>query len=112
MFNKNKIEVIPFKDFMSRPAACIQKEIPLQTNIYGFLPGMSLERFFDMSPQVSGLYAVVLGVGAFAMLSHLIEVTTAKNGFNNVAYVIETVTRFILPMGTFGFMIWVLFKII
>jgi hypothetical protein len=78
----------------------------------GLLPSVTMSGLLDMSPQMTGLYSVVLGVGGLAILSHLIEVNSAKNGFSRFAYVVESITRFILPVGTFSFMIWALFKII
>ncbi|WP_145925833.1 hypothetical protein [Bacillus weihaiensis] len=105
-----KTEVIDFREFLAGSSKSNQSsDITLYS---GFLPSMTISSFFDMSPTMSGLYCVVLGVGCFAILSHLIEVNSAKNGFNKLAYIVESITRFILPVGTFSFMIWVLFKIV
>lgn len=109
MLFKQKTEVIDFKTFLAGNKSNQSSDIKLYS---GLLPSITLSGFFDMSPQMTGLYAVVIGVGCFAILSHLIEVNTAKNGFSKLAYIIESVTRFILPVGTFSFMIWALFKII
>lgn len=108
---KQKTEVIDFKTFLA--GNHVESKGASDITLYsGLLPTMSVERFFDMSPQMTGLYVLVLSAGAFAILSHLIEVGTAKNGMSNVAYVVETVTRFIMPVSAFGFMVWALFKIV
>ncbi|MBD1381021.1 hypothetical protein [Metabacillus arenae] len=80
---KQKTEVIPFREFMRRQAIPL-KEQPYTPILYSLLPGMSIESFFNMSPQMTGLYALVLGAGALGILSHLIEVNAAKSGFENV----------------------------
>jgi len=64
-----------------------------------------------MSPAVAGAYALVLGVGGLAVLSHLLEVNFAKTGLDNIAHVVEGFTRFILPVAAYGFMLYVLYKL-
>lgn len=112
VFTKNKIEVIPFREFMSPPAETIPKVKPHTPILYSLVPGMTVERFFDMSPQVATAYALVLGVGGIAILSHLIETSIAKSGLEHVSYIIEKITSLALPIGTYAFMFWVLYKIV
>jgi hypothetical protein len=110
MIFKQKTEVIDFKTFLAGNR--VNKSTSDIKLYSGLLPSMTFSSFFDMTPHMTGLYVVVIGVGCFAILSHLIEVNSAKNGYSKLAYIIESITRFVLPVGTFSFMIWVLFKIV
>ncbi|MGM0879031.1 MAG: hypothetical protein ACQEWV_31395 [Bacillota bacterium] len=112
MIFKPKTETIDFKTFLAGNRVKQSNRTSDITLYSGLLPSMTFSSFFDMTPQITGLYAVVIGVGCFAILSHLFEINSAKNGFYKLAYVIESITRFILPVGTFSFMIWALFKIV
>lgn len=108
MIFKKKIETILFREFLAGPHTKRTSPTPI---VYGLVPGMSIEGFFDMSPEVAGAYALVLGAGGIAILSHFLEINFAKTGFENIAYVIEGLTRVILPAGAYGFILYVFYKL-
>ena len=105
---KRKIETIPFREFLAGPNEKRMSHTPI---LYSLVPGMSIEGFFNMSPEVAGAYALVIGVGAIGILSHVLEVNFVKAGIENVAYVIEGITKVLLPVGTYGFILYVLYKL-
>lgn len=99
MFRKQQLEVIDFKTFMAgkyrKPKSLII------TSVYSFMPSITVSSFF--SPDVAGIYAVVLGVFAIGMLSHGLEVYAASSGRESLAEAIETVTRLAFTIGGFSF---------
>ncbi|MFJ7855270.1 hypothetical protein ACIQX3_21265 [Peribacillus frigoritolerans] len=104
---KQKIEVIEFKTFM---AGTYRKPKQLiNTAIYSFMPTITLSSF--LSPDVAGIYAVVLGVFAIGMLSHFLEVTAASSGREELAWAIETVTRLVFTIGGFSSIAWFLLSL-
>lgn len=105
---KRKIETIPFREFLAGPNEKRMSHTPI---LYSLVPGMSIEGFFNMSPEVAGAYALVIGVGAIGMLSHVLEVNFAKAGFENISYVIEAITKAALPVGTYSFILYVFYKL-
>lgn len=108
---RNRIEVIDFKTFMAGNHRKPAPKPKLATPIYGFMPSITLSSFMHMSPEIAGLYAVVIGVGAFAILSHLAEITAATYGHESLASFIETATRLIFPVAAFSFIGWFLFSL-
>ncbi|MFK9120727.1 hypothetical protein ACJEBK_28415 [Peribacillus frigoritolerans] len=107
MFRKQQIEVIDFKTFM---AGTYQKPKRLiNTSIYSFMPSITVSSF--LSPDVAGIYAVVLGVFAVGMLSHFLEVTAASSGREELAWAIETVTRLGFTIGGFSSIAWFLLSL-
>ncbi|AXN39875.1 hypothetical protein [Peribacillus butanolivorans] len=112
MRRKEKIEVLDFRGFMAGDIR--RKETrpkKLTTPIYGFMPSITLSGFMHMSPEIAGLYAVVIGVGAFALLSHLAETTAAAHGYEALASFIETATHLIFPIAAYSFIGWFLFSL-
>jgi hypothetical protein len=103
MFYKNKIEVIPFEDFMSRPAASIQKKTPLQTNIYSFLPTITIKGMFPLGDPAFALFligsCVVVGIA-------LSEPVFASGGFTEVSSGISSFLKVLLPVVGYGLIFW------
>lgn len=108
---RKKIEVIDFKTFMAGNHRKPTPKPKLAAPIYGFMPSITLSSFMHMSPEITGLYAVVIGVGTFAILSHLAETTAATYGHESLASFIETATRLIFPVAAFSFIGWFLFSL-
>lgn len=107
MFRKRQIEVIDFRTFM---AGNYRKQNRLiNTSIYGFMPSITVSSF--LSPDVAGIYAVVLGVFAIGMLSHCLEVYAAGSGREALAEAIETLTRLAFSIGGFSFIGWFLLSL-
>ncbi|MFE4812779.1 hypothetical protein ACFQ9Y_16820 [Peribacillus simplex] len=107
MFRKQQIEVIDFKTFMAgtyrKPKRLINPAV------YSFIPSITVSSF--LSPDVAGIYAVVLGVFAIGMLSHFLEVTAASSGREELAWAIETVTRLAFTIGGFSSIAWFLLSL-
>lgn len=108
---RSKIEVIDFKTFMAGNHRKPAPKPKLTTPIYGFIPSVTLSSFMHMSPEIAGMYAVVIGVGAFAMLSHLAETTAASYGYEALASFIDTATHLIFPVAAYSFIGWFLFTL-
>lgn len=96
---RNRIEVIDFKTFMAGNHRKPNRFI--NTTVYSFLPSITVSSF--LSPDIVGLYTVVLGVFAFGMLSHCLETYAASTGHEALAETIETVTRLAFSIGGFSF---------
>lgn len=105
---KEKTKVIDFKTFISEGYVDKPK---LAAPIYGFMPSISASSFLHMSPEIGGLYALVIGVGSFAMLSHCLEVIATAHGYEEIASFIETTTRLLFPIAAFSFIGWFLFSL-
>lgn len=107
MFRKQQQEVIDFKTFMAGTYRKPKRFI--NTPMYSFMPSITVSSFF--SPDVAGIYAVVLGVFAIGMLSHFLEVTAASSGREELAWAIETVTRLAFTIGGFSSIAWFLLSL-
>ncbi|MFK4388785.1 hypothetical protein ABH916_000713 [Peribacillus frigoritolerans] len=104
MFRKQQLEVIDFKTFI---AGTYRKPNRLiNTSVYGFMPSITVSSFF--SPDIAGVYAVLVGVFAIAMLSHCLETYAASTGREALAEAIETITRLAFSIGGFSFIGWFL----
>jgi hypothetical protein len=106
MFKKQQLEVIDFKTFM---AGTYRKPNRINTSVLSFMPSITLSSF--LSPDVAGIYAVVLGVFAIGMLSHFLEVTAASSGREELAWAIETITRLAFTIGGFSSIAWFLLSL-
>ncbi|MFE4430843.1 hypothetical protein ACFRH9_28375 [Peribacillus butanolivorans] len=105
MFRQQRIEKIDFKTFMAGNHRKPSKHLT-NTTLYSFLPSVSVSSFF--SPDIAGVYAVLLGVFAFGMLSHFLETYAASTGREALAEAIETITRLAYSIGGFSFIGWFL----
>lgn len=105
MFRKLQIEVIDFKTFM---AGTNRKPNRLNTSIYGFMPSITISSF--LSPDVAGIYAVLLGLFALG-ISHCLESFAASSGREELAWAIETVTRLAFTIGGFSSIGWFLLSL-
>ncbi|MFJ5625469.1 hypothetical protein ACIQD3_22830 [Peribacillus loiseleuriae] len=110
MLFKPKKETIDFKTFLAGNRVSKPKHL-INNSIYGFMPSITFSSFFHMTPEISGLYAVVMGVGAIGMLSHGLEMMAANSGYETLAAAIETMTRLAFTIGGFGFIGWFLFTL-
>lgn len=106
MFRQFRIESIDFKTFM---AGNHRKPRRFHSNAYSFFPSITMTSF--LSPDIAGLYAVVLGAGAIVMLSHGLESYAAHSGHVRLATAIETVTRLAFPVVGFGFILFFLISL-
>ncbi|PJN90597.1 hypothetical protein [Bacillus sp. mrc49] len=107
MFRKQQPEVIDFKTFMAGTYRKPKRSI--NTPIYSFMPSITVSSF--LSPDVAGIYAVVLGVFAIGMLSHGLENFAASSGREELAWAIETVTRLAFTIGGFSSIAWFLLSL-
>lgn len=105
MIFQNKIEVIPFKDFMSRPAAIIQKKTPLQTNIFSFIPAITVKGLLPFSDMGFTLFLVASSAVVVIALS---ETLFAHSGFIEVSAGVSSVLKFALPVAGYGAIFWLL----
>ncbi|MEK5390233.1 hypothetical protein NSQ59_07590 [Margalitia sp. FSL K6-0131] len=107
MLNK-KIEVIPFNEFMSRPAHPIERNLPLQTSIYSFFPPITLKAFFPLHDPTFVLFTLACGT---VVVIALTEKILAINGLTGIAGNISSFLKFAFPIGSFGLIFWFLFHI-
>ncbi|MFE3973257.1 MULTISPECIES: hypothetical protein [unclassified Peribacillus] len=107
MFRKQQIEVIDFREFMAGTYGKSNRII--NSSVYGFMPSITVSSF--LSPDVAGIYAVVLGVFAIGMLSHFLETYAASSGREELAWAIETVTRLAFTIGGFSSIGWFLLSL-
>ncbi|KRF63373.1 hypothetical protein ASG99_04395 [Bacillus sp. Soil768D1] len=107
MFRQQRIETIDFKTFMAgnhrKPKRLIN------TSVLSFMPSITVSSF--LSPDVAGVYAALLGIGALAMLSHGLETYAASTGREALAEAIETITRLAFSIGGFSFIGWFLLSL-
>lgn len=108
MFTNHKIGVIPFKEFMSRPATLTQKKTPLQSNIYSLFQPISITSFFPLGDQA---FAIFLFGGAVIAGIALTEIALATNGMTAVSSAITSLVKFVLPILGYGLIFWFLFQI-
>jgi len=106
MINKNKIEVISFKDFMSPPAPSIQMKFPLTTSIYGFIPPITLKGLFPLHEPAFVLF--LIGGGLIAATAFSEKILTV-NGFTNITGVVSRVTKIMFPVLGYGALFWLIF---
>lgn len=107
MFRKQQIEVIDFKIFMAGNHRKAKRLI--NTSVLSFMPSITVSSF--LSPDVAGVYSVVLAVFALAILSHCLETYAASSGREALAEAIETVTRLAFSIGGFSSIAWFLLSL-
>ncbi len=103
---KTKKEVISFKDFMSRPAHPIERNIPVQ--IYSFFPPITVKAFFPLHDPTFLLFTLACGT---VIVIALTEKILATNGLTGIAGGISSFLKFAFPIGSFGLIFWFLFHI-
>src|SRR5437763_3054122 len=103
MLLKNKIEVIPFKDFMSPPAASIRKKTPLQSSIYSFLPPITIK---SLLPLTDPMFALFLIGSSIVVLIAISEDLFASTGFTAVSAGISSFLNIALPLVGYGLSFW------
>ncbi|MBP1944653.1 hypothetical protein [Cytobacillus luteolus] len=106
MFNKNKIEVIPFNEFMSRPAYRIPKKIPLTNSIFSFLPPITLKGLFPLHEPAFALF--VLG-GGLIVATAFVEYLLAENDSGYIASIISSAASVLFPIVAYGAVFWFIF---
>lgn len=106
MFNKNKIEAIPFRDFL---AGSVPKEIPHTNNIYSVFPIMTPQMFFPIHQTDFALFVITGGVILIAAFSERIS---ERYGFTLAADIISGAVKVVLPVVSFGALAWVFFYVL
>jgi hypothetical protein len=104
MFNKNKIEVIPFREFVSLPAKRTQKKAPLMP-VYSFLPPFTIKSLLPIGDPAFALFLIAGGVVVVLAFS---EYMLAEFGFTEISDVFGTVSKFLLPVAGYGTILWFL----
>ncbi|WP_409297780.1 hypothetical protein V1498_06925 [Peribacillus sp. SCS-26] len=103
MFAK-KIEVIPFKDFMSPPAPSTRKT-PLPTKVYSIFPAFTIKSLFPMGDPTFTLFLVAAGaITGIALTEKFLEAFD----LDDVASVISTTSKFLIPTAGLCGIVWVL----
>jgi hypothetical protein len=108
MFCKNKIEVIPFREFMAGNHR-VKKETPRTKNVCAmsaFFPVITPQNLFPIHDPGFALF--VIGAGLIAG-SAFLERISARFGAPVVAQVISDVSRFLFPVIGYGALFWFLF---
>jgi hypothetical protein len=109
MFKKNKIEAIPFREFMANEHK--RKETPHTKSIYafsGFFPTITPTSFFPVYDTDFLLFLV--GAGAI-IASSFFEQMAAQLGLTNVAGTIKTISSFAFPVMVYGAVLWLFFSL-
>jgi hypothetical protein len=105
MFNKKK-EVIPFREFLSRPAYDTQKKKPLPIQLYSFLPPFSIKSMLPIG--VDPAFTLFLIAGGTIVILALSEYMLAEFGFTEISDVMGTVFKLALPVIGYGTIFWFL----
>jgi hypothetical protein len=106
MFAKNKIEVIPFKDFMcGRPATPIQKKTPLLP-VYSFLPPFTIKSLLPIG--LDPTFTIFILASGIIVLLAVCEYALAEFGFTEISDVLGTVFKFAFPVAGYGTILWFL----
>lgn len=108
MFLTKKIEVISFKDFMSRPAQ-IQKKIPHKPR-YGLM-GVDITGH-NMFSNFNAPYLIVFGAVGIVLISTFIEHLLIINGKEHTAETVSDLTRLMFPIGVFAFIFYELVTVL
>lgn len=102
MIFTKKIETIRFQDFLagtSRERALSPKQY--MTSMFAFTP-LSPDLLTVFPPEALIGYALVLGTGAICFGSMIFDNYAVKNGLEEIASIVETTIKFILPTGAFA----------
>lgn len=102
MFTANKKEVIPFREFMSRPALQ-PKETPLKLNIYSFIPTITLKGLLPLSDM--GFTIFLIG-GCAVVVFALSETLFAHTGYTEVSTGVSSFLKVVLPALGYGLIFW------
>jgi hypothetical protein len=105
LLNKKKIEVISFRDFMSRPAASIQKKAPL-IPVYSFLPPFTIKSLLPVG--LDPTFTIFVIAGSTVVIFALFEYMLAEFGFTEISDVLGTVFKFAFPVAGYGTILWFL----
>lgn len=109
MFGKNKIEAIPFKEFMANERAV--KEMPHTNNIYAFsafFPAITPQGLFPIHDPAFALFVCVSGA---VVASAFFERFFIRSGSPYIAEMISMTTGFIFPAIVYGAVFWFLFSL-
>jgi hypothetical protein len=109
MFGKNKIEAIPFKEFMANERTV--KEMPRTNNIYAFsafFPTITPQGLFPLHDPGFALFVCVSGA---VVVSAFFERFFIRNGSPYIAEVISMATGFIFPAIVYSAVFWFLFSL-
>jgi hypothetical protein len=105
MFCKNKIEVIPFREFMAGNHRT-KKETPRTKNVSvmsAFFPVITPGSFFPIHDTGFALFLIGSAtIAGSALLQHM----TAKAGSNAISEVISSISGFIFPVIVYSSIFW------
>jgi hypothetical protein len=110
LFHKNRIETIPFREFMAGNHRT-QKEASPSKDIYvysGFLPTITPQNLFPIHDPGFALF--LAGVGLIAGATFF-ERFTARSGMFELSETIEVIGRFLFPVIAYGSVFWFLFSL-
>lgn len=102
MFIKKK-EVIPFKDFMSPPAAIIPKRKPLPTSLYSFFPPITIKSFFPIHDFGFSLF---LTTGGIVLVLALADRFFTSTETSEVGMYLSSFAKVAFPVVGFGSVLW------
>jgi hypothetical protein len=104
-YPKNKIEVISFREFVSRPATYTQKKAPLPLSICSFLPPFTIKSLLPVGDPAFALFLIAGGVIVILAFS---EYMLAEFGFTEISDVFGMVSKFLIPVAGYGTILWFL----
>jgi hypothetical protein len=110
LFHKNRIETIPFREFMAGNHRT-RKETSRSKNICaysGFLPTITPQNLFPVHDLGFALF--LAGVGLIAGATFF-ERFTARSGMFELSETIEIIGRFLFPVIAYGSVFWFLFSL-
>lgn len=106
MFRKQKRETIDFKTFLAGNRVNKPNHL-ITTSVFSIFPTITIS---SLSPDL-GIFTILFGAGAFAMLSYVLENLAAHNGYESLAILIDGVTRLLFPLAGFGGILWFLLQL-
>ncbi|MFD5978695.1 hypothetical protein ACFWFO_01655 [Bacillus subtilis] len=75
------------------------------TRAFSFVPGLTLEGFFDMTPEVVGLYVLVGGAGLVCIGAAWLEGRLFGGKFSYIADALNGLLKIGLPVGYFALLL-------
>jgi hypothetical protein len=107
---KNKIETIPFREFMAGPHHP-QKETSHTNSIYvmsAFFPTITPGSFFPIHDTGFALFLIS---GSVIVSSAFFQHLSAKIGFTGVSEAISSISGFVFPIVVYGAIFWLFFSL-
>jgi hypothetical protein len=105
MLRTKKIEVIPFREFVSLPAKRTQKKAPLLP-VYSFLPPFTIKSLLPIG--LDPTFTIFIIAGTSVVVLALFEYTLAEFGFTEISDIMGTIFKFAFPVVGYGTILWFL----